>query len=107
MSDSAEADAMAVGLAEAAGRKSPHVDLISHLPRVQVPVRLIHGLQDQLIPYTEALRLEAAFPPGADVTAFITGLFAHSRVHGLRMGLNFALEGIRFLRGLRQAIDPV
>lgn len=105
--DAGLADALAVGLAEAARRRSPAVDPRPYLARVRVPVRLIHGLQDELIPYTESLRLEAAFPPGADVTAFVTGLFAHSKGQGHSRPLAVAREAVRFLEGFRQATRPV
>jgi len=40
--------------------------------------RLVHGTADQLFPYTQTIKLGRAFPPDADVTTTITGLFAHA-----------------------------
>ena len=51
------------------------------LPQIRMPVRLIHGKADRLIPFTESLRLQESAPPQADVRAYLTGLFAHSQRH--------------------------
>jgi hypothetical protein len=60
-------------------------------------VRLIHGRADRLIPFSESLRLREAFPPEADVQAYLTGLFAHSQRHR-RRGPAEISEQLRFLR---------
>jgi len=106
LGDPDAAEPVAVGLAAAARRASPAVDPRPYLDRVRLPVRLLHGLQDELIPYTETLRLKESFPPGADVDAFVTGLFAHSKPGGTSR-LQFAGEALRFLDGFRRAMSPV
>lgn len=105
--DTEAAEELATGLAEAAGRRSPAVDPRPYLHRVPVPVRLVHGRQDELIPYTETLRLRDAFPRDRDVTAVITDLFAHSRGQASTGGVAYAKEVMRFLDGFREAIRPV
>lgn len=56
------------------------------LEDIDTPVRLLHGVGDHLIPYTESLRLARAFGPRAGVSVALTGLFGHSSAqdgHGL------------------------
>ncbi len=65
-------------LARAARSASPSFDVLDRLQEIRIPVRLVHGRQDRLIPFTESVRLARAFPPGADVRLYLTGLFAHS-----------------------------
>ena len=48
-------------------RLDPALDPVERLRRVRVPVRLMHGHGDVLIPYTETLRMGAAMGPDADV----------------------------------------
>ncbi len=48
------------------------------LARIQLPVRLIHGLDDPIIPHSELEALRTALPPEGDVRCFSTGLFRHS-----------------------------
>jgi len=71
------------------------------------PVRLIHGRQDHLVPYTETLRLEESFPPGSDVRATVTGLFAHSGEHPFRAGLSTLREAWIFTRALGAILGMV
>lgn len=85
-------------LANAARKASPLFDLRSRLDEIKVPVRLIHGRQDRLIPFTETLRLRDSFPPEADVRLFLTGLFAHSQRDPGRAPLSATREQVRFLR---------
>jgi dienelactone hydrolase len=102
--DEGQGERLAVELARAARRAAPALDPRPVLDRVPVPVRLVHGREDRLIPYTETLRLARRFPKGADVSAFVTGLFAHSQPHSAGARFRFAWEGVRFLDGLRRAL---
>lgn len=79
----------------------PLIDPRPFLDRIDVPVRLLHGRDDHLIPYSETLRLRQAFPSDADVEVWITGLFSHSQ--GARPGSRWssAREGLHFMRALR------
>lgn len=98
---------MADALAAAARRRSPLLDPAPFLENVSVPVRLIHGRQDHLIPFTETLRMAEAFPPGHDVNARVTGLFAHSSVTGGRSFLASVGEQLSLLRGLYDVFEQV
>ncbi len=66
-------------LAQAARTTVPHSEPLSFLEGISLPVRLVHGRGDRLIPFSESLRLAAAFPMGTDVRAHVTSLFSHSR----------------------------
>jgi len=72
-------DGLVPALAKATMEDSSHLDFMSELPGIRVPVRLIHGRQDRLVPFTETLRLARSFPPEADLRVYITGLFSHSQ----------------------------
>lgn len=91
------ADELAPALTRAALDDSPLFDITADLLHLQVPVRLIHGKQDRLIPFTESLRLAERFPPGSDVRVLLTGLFSHSQRDGGRMKTREVGEQIRFL----------
>jgi pimeloyl-ACP methyl ester carboxylesterase len=93
-------------LCSAAEATDPLLDPTRWMAEVQVPVHLVHGRQDHLIPFTETLRLKEALPTGKTRTT-ITGLFAHSE--GTRVGsaLHGAAEGIHFLRALRAILADV
>ncbi len=73
------AEELAPALARAIRESSPYSEPGPFLDRISSPVRLMHGREDRLIPFSESLRLGAAFPPEADVRVRLTGLFAHSR----------------------------
>jgi pimeloyl-ACP methyl ester carboxylesterase len=102
--DDETVEVFGTALARAARAAAPGLDPGPILDRVRTPVRLVHGRYDELIPYTETLRLQAGFPPEADVHAFVTGLFAHAKGSSTGASLHFAKEGIRFFNGLRRAI---
>lgn len=63
-----------------AARYSP----ITYAPSVQVPVTILHGADDPVIHVSEAERLGAAFPDQASAQVFVTGLYGHTKIAGLR-----------------------
>jgi pimeloyl-ACP methyl ester carboxylesterase len=91
---------MVPALARTARESSPLLDPLPLLNRISVPVRLIHGREDRLIPFSETLRLKAGFPPQADVRVYLTGLFAHSRRDTESSSGNQLKERLRFVRML-------
>jgi pimeloyl-ACP methyl ester carboxylesterase len=85
-------------LTTAARARMPLLDPIPRVESVDVPVRLLHGRSDRLIPYTETFRLEQALKPRVrDLKARVTGLFAHSRGSGPAGGIRKVREGLGFL----------
>jgi pimeloyl-ACP methyl ester carboxylesterase len=92
-------------LARAARASTPFAEPIGLLDRIRVPVRLVHGWGDRLIPYSESLRIGEAFPERSDVKVYLTGLFSHSQA--ARGGRKNPLEQIRFLRILADLLSLV
>jgi pimeloyl-ACP methyl ester carboxylesterase len=91
----------------AARNRVPLLDPVPGIERVPVPVRLLHGRDDLLIPFTQtralAERLRGRTP---DLACRITGLFSHSGHAGADAGsLARAREGIRFLGALQQVFQ--
>jgi pimeloyl-ACP methyl ester carboxylesterase len=70
---------LAPALAKAALATSPLLDPPRHMKDVRVPVRLIHGRGDRLIPFTETLRLAESFHEETPKRVYLTGLFSHSQ----------------------------
>lgn len=65
-------------LARAAREAAPELEPAPRLGSVTVPVHLLHGRHDHLIPFTEMLRLRDALPGNALARSTVTRLFAHS-----------------------------
>ncbi|TVP42284.1 MAG: hypothetical protein EA350_16700 [Gemmatimonadales bacterium] len=92
-------------LARTASRHHPLLDPVPSLPPLGVPVHLVHGRQDVLIPWTETTRLEALIRPRAPkVHATVTGLFAHSAGEtGLSRRAQL-VEGGRLFQAVRKVL---
>ena len=97
-------EAMALDLSAACRRTEPLLDPAAELHRTSVPVHLIHGRGDRLVPYTESLRLRELLPPALPAQVTITGLFAHSADHRPPTLTDRLREGIIYLRVLRRWI---
>lgn len=54
------------------------VDPRPHLARVRPPVVVVHGRDDDVIPWTEATKLAAALPSGHPCEVILTGLYGHT-----------------------------
>jgi len=94
---------LSAGLANAARGTTPYSEPASFLDRISVPVRLVHGRGDRLIPFSETLRLAEAFPRTADVGVYLTGLFSHSQMDtgsGAGGGVEEQLHFLRMLSDL-------
>lgn len=101
--DPRRAEELAPVLVEAARATHPELEL----PRVPdgrslPPIRLIHGRQDHLIPFTETLALERHLRKRADVDATVTDLLAHSRGSGASIAR--LREAMRFFAAIRGAL---
>lgn len=97
--DAVRGGAVAEGLGEVMAA-IPELNPVPYLPRLNVPVRLLHGAGDQLFPYTQTIKLGRVFPAGTDATTTITGLFAHSSARERTSLLRTASEALRFLNAL-------
>jgi pimeloyl-ACP methyl ester carboxylesterase len=93
-------------VARAAGRLD-WLDARPHLGGVRCPVHLVHGRDDDVIPWTHAEELRRAFPHTAGVHKHITGLYAHTGQTGLLDLIKMAPAAageVRAMMGILRAI---
>lgn len=76
--DPAQAGAMGEALAEAARRTEPAIEPAPALAGVELPVHMLHARHDNLIPYSEGLRLHRCIPERTPSVITVTRLFGHS-----------------------------
>ena len=69
---------MARALTEAAVEASPGMEVTDRLAAARGPVHLLHGLNDHLIPFTEAYRMGERVAAEALEEVTVTALFGHS-----------------------------
>ncbi len=94
-------------LGAAARRVDPLVDAAARLDAIPVPVHILHGRADTLIPFTESLRMAERLEGRARVSTTVTGLFAHSGEHG-GGGLGPRLrERVTFVRALGRLLRAI
>lgn len=91
---------MAHALAAAGRAVDPEIEPALQFSCVPGPVHLLHGRQDHLIPFSEALRLQQALPRSVVASATITRLFGHSARDPLPGPVESLREGARFLGAL-------
>lgn len=104
--DPAEATELAAAMTEAARRSNPLLDPIPRVERLEVPVRLLHGRSDRLIPFTETLRVDRILRPKAsDLKTGVTGLFAHAEGTGGGSAAARIRNGLHFLRMLKRVFE--
>jgi pimeloyl-ACP methyl ester carboxylesterase len=70
-------------LVRAAARVA-ELDPRTGVDRIRRPVRIVHGRDDDVIPFEHAEILRAALPPAADARVMLTGLYAHTGTLGPR-----------------------
>jgi pimeloyl-ACP methyl ester carboxylesterase len=100
-------EALATGLAGACRRKDPLLDPVAELHRTSVPVHLVHGRGDRLVPYTESLRFRELLPDTVAREVTVTGLFAHSAEHRPAALLDRVREGIIYLGVIQRLLGLV
>jgi len=100
-------DELIPALARAAREATPFAEPLSFLDRILVPVRLVHGRGDRLIPFSESLRMVEAFPQNADARGYLTGLFSHSQVDNRPGAGGGVEEQLNFLRILSDLLTLV
>ena len=92
-------------LAACVMESSPLIDPKPYLAGIRPPVYLIHGESDRLIPFTETLRMEAAFPEEQSVDTTITAFFAHAEQEGRLSSLRREIrEGVKLARTLGRVL---
>lgn len=98
---------MAHALSQAAHKVDPEVEPIPRIDGVQLPVHIIHGRNDRLIPFSEGLRLARALPAEASPRATITPLFAHSTSDSFPGAIQGAKDAAVFLKAMRGVMGLV
>lgn len=90
-----------------AGRSRDYLDPRPHLASIKCPVYLVHGADDDVIPYQQSKALADAMPPGLPVRRYLTGLYGHTG-HAERRGkIGDALREGRSMVGILRAIVAV
>jgi pimeloyl-ACP methyl ester carboxylesterase len=105
--DRALAERLIEAMVGSVRRVDPLMDPADRLGAVRVPVRLMHGRGDALIPFTETLRMERALAGITDVRATVTPLFAHTNEDDFPGIFGRARESGRFVRFLGSALRMV
>lgn len=59
--------------------RAAFLDPRPHLAGIRCPVHIVHGRDDDVIPYTEALALADAMPRHVDCRVHLTGLYGHTQ----------------------------
>jgi dienelactone hydrolase len=108
--DLAAGMALADTLAEAGRRAHPGFDPTGRLAGLRVPVILLHGRADTLIPFTETLRLAALLPAPARVHVLVTRAVGHAKTAGAgrpRNPLALASEAAKFALAVDRMLRAV
>jgi|LUMD01.1.fsa_nt_gb acetyl esterase/lipase len=79
------------------------------LDKIDFPVHLMHGANDNMIPFTETVRFAKALAEnGGEVHSFVSYLYSHSEIEGHGKGLfGFISELWRMGRFLGSVLRPV
>jgi pimeloyl-ACP methyl ester carboxylesterase len=85
----------------------PFLDPVPGIRSLPHPVHLLHGREDQLIPYTESLRLAERLSAHRPLKATVTGLFGHSSEHAFREATGRVREAVGFVRALARVLSIV
>ncbi len=107
MPDAARAAETAESLAAAVRRVDPLGEPAGVLAEVTHPVHVLHGRHDNLIPFSEGLRLRDSLPAATWSRATITRLFGHSGQNNLAAALGSLRELPVFLAALRSVLRLV
>lgn len=55
-----------------------HLDPVQFIGQIRVPLHVIHGVADDVIPHTQVELITSACPPGHSVRTYKTGLYSHT-----------------------------
>jgi pimeloyl-ACP methyl ester carboxylesterase len=87
-----------------------YLDPRPHFAAIHCPVFVVHGRDDDVIPFTQAEKIGAALPPAAGARVYLTGMYAHTGGTGLVSFLQKAKavpEELRSMVGILAAIRRV
>jgi pimeloyl-ACP methyl ester carboxylesterase len=74
---------------------------------LQAPISLVHGMDDDVIPYEEMDALARALPAEADVSTYGTGLYGHSGRGGVMKLLSLLPSAVREGRTMMSMLDDL
>jgi dienelactone hydrolase len=97
----------ATALADTCRALEPQLDPVSALERVRVPVQVIHGRGDRLVPFTEGMRLMDRLPGDLRRGVTVTRMFNHSKDHVPSSTIDHAYEAGLLLRALHRLVNTV
>lgn len=84
------------------------IDPLPHLGEVACPVILVHGREDDVIPFEESEALaEGLRARGATVTLHLTGMYGHTKKKSLGELAREAREGVREVGALLGILDAL
>jgi pimeloyl-ACP methyl ester carboxylesterase len=98
---------------EALARGASHFEYLDprpHLSTIRCPVTVVHGTDDDVIPFTEAEKIREALPSGIRARVYLTGMYAHTGGTGLSSFLQKARvvpKELRSMVGILGAIRKV
>lgn len=83
-----------------------YLDPIPFLGEVHCPVEIIHGADDDVIPWTEASKLHDTLAPHTPVQTWLTGLYGHtgSDTPSLWQNIPAAIRELRTMLGMLRAM---
>ncbi len=67
---------------ERSGERHAFLDPRPHMGGIRCPVHMIHGVDDDVIPYPQSQEIAAALPPQVDAQVYLTGLYGHTAKAG-------------------------
>ena len=102
----ARAEEWVQGLTAAGRRRDPGLELPAGEIRTPIPIHVIHGATDHLIPASEGRRLGERLSQ-TEGTLTITRLFSHSSESGSAHLLRGLGENVRFVRVLNRILQAV
>ena len=80
------------------------IDPRAHFASVRAPVTLVHGVDDDVIPYEQSLALRDALQPHTAAELFLTGLYSHTQAESRARGLKEIASELRAMRGILSAM---
>jgi len=98
---------LAKELTSACRRWEPLLEPSESLRRIEVPVQVIHGHGDRLVPFTEGLRLMDGFPQGMRRGVTVTRLINHSKDQAPETLSDQVVERAALFGALRRLINTV
>jgi pimeloyl-ACP methyl ester carboxylesterase len=99
-------DALAKEALERSGEHFAWVDPGPHLDTISCPVTLVHGREDDVIPFEESQRLEKALG-GKNVELILTGLYGHTQGAGFSSQFSRIGDNVREVASMTRILTAM